>query len=423
MGHFGRARSFAAQVLTVMTGSVLAQAIPLIAAPLLARLYGPSEFGYYGGFMAVVGIAGPCSTATYEQAIMLPREQAAGRHLLSLTLVLAGVLSVLVLLAAIVGGGLLARTLGLPGLGPYLYWAPLYVASYGAFQALYFWAHRQQRFEATASSRVVQAAVAVAISLALGVGGVQGGLIVGAVLAQVIATAYLALQRGLISRTDIVLHAAELGAVAFRYRDLPRYSLPQQFLDGLRESALAATLTGAFGPGALGLYMMANRLLKAPLAVIGSALSQVYYQKAAHLSHSGERIWPSTWKLLKRVLLAAVVIFPLLIVMAPLVFGVALGSKWEEAGHLSRYLAPWLLVNFVSAPLSMIPTILGRQRQFLWIGIGYNTLVPLVAVTASRWGQTVRGTVGWVSVAAGLYLVGVIAWIVRVVRERDSNAV
>jgi O-antigen/teichoic acid export membrane protein len=41
-------------VLTVMTGSVIAQLIPIILTPVLTRIYTPKQFGTYGFLFAVI---------------------------------------------------------------------------------------------------------------------------------------------------------------------------------------------------------------------------------------------------------------------------------------------------------------------------------------------------------------------------------
>ena len=64
---------FSRNVMILMSGSILAQAIPLIVAPILTRLYTPEEFGVYALFFSIVSILTIVATARYEMAIMLPK--------------------------------------------------------------------------------------------------------------------------------------------------------------------------------------------------------------------------------------------------------------------------------------------------------------------------------------------------------------
>ena len=47
---------FVRNVVTLMTGTAIAQAIPILISPILTRLYTPNEFGILALYMAVVSV-------------------------------------------------------------------------------------------------------------------------------------------------------------------------------------------------------------------------------------------------------------------------------------------------------------------------------------------------------------------------------
>ena len=47
---------FVRNVLTLITGTTIAQAIPIAIGPILTRIYTPEEFGLYGIFIVIVFI-------------------------------------------------------------------------------------------------------------------------------------------------------------------------------------------------------------------------------------------------------------------------------------------------------------------------------------------------------------------------------
>jgi hypothetical protein len=67
-GEFNR------HVLTLVTGTGLAQIIPLAITPILARIYSPEQFGVFALFIAVASSLSVVATGRYELAIMLPRK-------------------------------------------------------------------------------------------------------------------------------------------------------------------------------------------------------------------------------------------------------------------------------------------------------------------------------------------------------------
>jgi len=63
---------FKKNVLTLMAGTTIAQAIPIAISPILTRLYTPEEFGLFALFLAIVSIFGVVATMRYEMAIVQP---------------------------------------------------------------------------------------------------------------------------------------------------------------------------------------------------------------------------------------------------------------------------------------------------------------------------------------------------------------
>jgi len=89
---------YARNVITLMTGTGLAQAIPVAISPILTRLYSPEDFGTFAVYMAVVSIASVLVTGRYELAIMLPKNDRDALHIVVLSAGLSCIISALLLL-------------------------------------------------------------------------------------------------------------------------------------------------------------------------------------------------------------------------------------------------------------------------------------------------------------------------------------
>ena len=63
---------FSRNVLTLMTGTTIAQAIPIAVSPILTRLYTPEEFGVLAIFISITAIFASIINGRYELAIGLP---------------------------------------------------------------------------------------------------------------------------------------------------------------------------------------------------------------------------------------------------------------------------------------------------------------------------------------------------------------
>ena len=59
-------------ILILMTGSTIAQAIPIAISPLLTRLYTPEDFGILALYISIASILAVIISMRYEIAIVQP---------------------------------------------------------------------------------------------------------------------------------------------------------------------------------------------------------------------------------------------------------------------------------------------------------------------------------------------------------------
>ena len=57
-----------------MTGTTLAQAIPILLSPALTRLYSPESFGALGAYIAASAILIVIATGKYENALLIQKK-------------------------------------------------------------------------------------------------------------------------------------------------------------------------------------------------------------------------------------------------------------------------------------------------------------------------------------------------------------
>lgn len=84
-----------------MTGTTVAQAIPIAITPILTRIYTPEDFGIFAIFIALVTIFGSISSARYELAVMLPKKDEDAINILALGFIIIILISLVLLLITI----------------------------------------------------------------------------------------------------------------------------------------------------------------------------------------------------------------------------------------------------------------------------------------------------------------------------------
>lgn len=383
-------------LLTLLGGGALAQLIPLLLGPLLARLFSPEAFGLFTQFSTVAATLAVAASLRFEQALPLATAPAAARALLALCLwLLLGSVLLAALLALLLGwqaGGPLAT-------GGWLPWPallPLAVLTAGLLQILMLWANRASRFGALAASRIVQYGGAAVLQAVLGWAlwhtsgqpaqdAAAWALVLGPVLACALAAALLrhpTPEGGwrALPRTP----RAQLRAAARQHQDFARLNTPHAVL-GMAQDALAVALLIALtGQAAAGFWGLALRYLKAPATLVGSAVSQVLYPRLAQAQPAAAR------QLLRRTLALlaapALALTALLLIGGPTLFAWAFGENWRPAGDLARALAPYIGAHFIAAPLAVVTQAWGAQRWAFRLALLGQALFLLALAAGLHWG-------------------------------------
>src|SRR5688500_7777563 len=112
---------YLANVLSLTSATVIGQAVPMLATPLLSRLYSPADVGLYSTFSALLAVVIVVSSARYELAIALPDNDNVARRVFVLSFSINAVTAVVSLTLGAVVPGVLSDLLGLRDIGPYLW--------------------------------------------------------------------------------------------------------------------------------------------------------------------------------------------------------------------------------------------------------------------------------------------------------------
>jgi O-antigen/teichoic acid export membrane protein len=366
--------AFATDVLKLVTGTTLAQIIVVLTSPLLTRLYGPEAFGFYALFASITGILGVIACMRYELAIMLPKTDEEAANLLGLCFLCVAVVSGLTIPALYFGGDALLSLLRAPGLGPYLILVPPFVFVSGVFLALNDWNSRTKHFGRLSVARVTSSLATTGTQLGAGFAGhATGGSLIGANLVGVsVSTGVLG---GQIWRDD---HALLRRSISWRgmvgglkrYKNFPLIDSGSALLNAVSWQLPAFLLAAFFSPVVVGFYALGMRLLQLPMSLIGGAIGQVFFQRAAEAHKSGDLA--SLTQSIVEVLLK-IIVFPvtLLAVVGPELFCFVFGENWGEAGLYVQILSIWIIFWFLYSPLSTIYLVLEKQK----LGLVFHVVI------------------------------------------------
>lgn len=359
-----------------MSGTTIAQAIPIAISPILTRIYTPEDFGIFALYMSIASIVSVIATGRYELAIMLPKKDDDAINIVALSILISFCVSLLSLIIVFVFNAQITNLLGNPEIANWLYFIPITVLFTGIYQSFNYWSNRKKQYKRLATSKVLQSGTTATTNIGMGFGGLgSSGLIFGSVLGQGIATAILAkiIWKEDKNRLDTIKRL-KIVVLIGRYIKLPLYNLPNALIDGIRMSGIDILITRFFSSAILGQFYLAFRMLQAPMSLIGSSISQVFIQKISSVSHS--EIAGIIRKFLMKASIIALPIFVFIYFFAADIFIFVFGMQWRMAGKIASILTPWVFLNFLSSPISNVFIVLHKQEIMLIFSIFYMA-IPL----------------------------------------------
>lgn len=404
------------RVILLMTGTTIAQGLTILLAPLLTRLYAPTDYGAFASYSAIVGTLSIVVTGRYELAIMLPRDDEDAVNVGVLALLIALGVSVSSLVVIWLAKGVIISILELSSVGAWIYLIPVAVFLAGGYQCLSYWCSRKEQFGALSAARVIYASVSSLCSIALGFGGCGvAGLIVGGVLGQCAATGLLGC-KAVVGNLDKARSIAtdRMGANARAYSSFPTVNSLHALVDVLQSTTVIFLLSTCYSSTVLGWYALTMRVLKTPFAIIGTAVSQVFYQRASDTFNKGGDLEPLLKRTMTRLAIIALPLFLVIALLSPIVFALFFGNAWRQAGVYARLLCPWIFFSFIISPISQIPLIVGRQAEAFAITLVGNGLVLASIIIGRYVASDVK--VGFVILSGllSVYMLFFAWWVVRI---------
>ncbi len=462
--------TFWKHLLTVLGGSLAAQALPIVAAPLITRLCTPAELGAFSVWLGIVAIAAVAATLRMEFAMVVDPGRIRQRLCFGVVAWSSSWLAVVLTVALLAARWLDLVALSWPGI------LTLGLAAWltAGMQTTLAYAASHNGFAAAAKARIVAAGGVAGVQLALlalltglpwltshlaGTGGDAllagqlAGMAVGLVAARRLLN--LPLRRfgsGITARQagDVnVAGASNAAAVASsaalrwltylrrlrrqglaallpttaqrrylrRHRAFWRFTLPSSLLNAAVGQLPLLIIGARHGVMAAGLFALTQRVLAAPISLLAASVLEVFKRESVRQYQEHGDCRPA-YRHALRVLLALGAAPALVLWLAsPALFGLVFGPAWRGAGELAQIMAPLFFLNFVAGPLSYVFSVAGRQKiELLWQVALFATTVAAFTAPLSLAHNVLAYSIGY----SLLYLV-YLHLSYRYARERPSG--
>jgi O-antigen/teichoic acid export membrane protein len=354
-------------ILGLIAGSGAAQLGAILSYPVLARLYSPADYGIYGGVMGVVAILVAAMRMRADKLVLFTGIDSARRDLLLTFLILNAVVAGIGLATTPLFLTLLPSASGellLIGVGIAVATSIIHMLTSIHASALKTRQIVNSQFIRTVA---VTAAQALLFFLALGPLGLMIGTAVG-LLVPIVFLVRTVRSEALLPAFSKLTSEVVLNALRQYVPKLFWGSL-QGFAGSITNSAPIIFAAAVFSPAMAGLYVMADRIIRVPIALLvttSRSYVAVHSRTAAGLPDIRFMLSIS----LVMSLVATAIVLPLLLLGEPLL-AFLLGDRWAGTGSVAAILSIFMLFSFFALPYQAYVQSLGRSRELIFIELTY----------------------------------------------------
>ena len=389
-------------VLTVLGGAIGAQALPLLAAPMITRLCTPAEMGAFSVWLGIVAVTAIGATLRMETAMILDHGEEAQRTCFGVVCDTATITAVSITTIAVIG-----RFAGIPIVGT-LPWMSVLTIGLGTWmsammQTTLAYATSHHAFGKAARAKVIGAGTIASVQLGLlyaGGGGV--GLLAGQIIG--LAAGLVAANRMLTPpkvRFGTAIKA-EGRAYIQRHQAFWRFSLPSNLLNALVGQLPLLMIGIRYGALSAGLFALTQRVLAAPISLFAASVLEVFKRQSVHDFETLGNCSSAYRYTFKTLCFLALIPSMILFVYSPRLFAWIFGEPWRAAGELAQILAPLYFLNFIASPLSYVFFVAGKQKSELVWQIALFVMTAGVFFSPGTLHESVlRYAIGY----SGLYIV------------------
>jgi len=364
-----RSSEFGKSILTLSSGTAVAQIIPFLFYPIIARIFTPAEFGLLATLTAIITIMAEFSSGKYELGILVAKTKQDAANIAGLTLFLSFVaLTTIYLILQFFFADALLQTLHQPQLKKWLFVCPIAAFSIIIYNTYNEWCVRNKYFKKLAVNKIVNASATTLSKLFLGFVKIfSQGLIVGDLAGRLISAGACIFRA--LYKDAAVFKAISIGQIkklAKEFMEFPKFIMPGRVLNVLGQHLPILFLGFYFSSVEVGYFSITMLIFSVPINVISFAVRDVFRQRANEEFTTAGNCRNIYRKVLKTLTVIAIVATVFLIIAFPFIFSIFLGAQWTTAAHYAQILTIPTLLSFVATPLFDVLIIANRLKTNLF---------------------------------------------------------
>lgn len=339
----------------LVSGTALAQLIPILLQPILRRYYSPESFGAYSVYLSLLGILLVISSLKYELSIVLPKKDKDSINIVFLTFIINIIFNTFLLIVIIVWKNEIVVFLNLQKeFSFYLYLVPLGVFLFNLYQSINFWLIRKSKFFAISKNKFVRRSFEGGSQILFKYVKFSHGLVIGDIIGHVINVLYgfwQSIKHGFNIR---VISFTKIKYVLRKYSEFPKYNVIPSFMSACSYLLPVLFINKFYSATDAGFFDLSKLVLSIPLALIAISISNVLLQKLSEKHRNSLSILKEIYPIIVIVLIIAILEIVIIFFFGKGLFVLFFGDEWLFSGEISRILVWAYAFNFFIASFSSI---------------------------------------------------------------------
>ena len=361
-------KGFIKSVVAVLTGTLVAQVIPVIGTLVLARIFNPASFGLYSTWLGFVMFLGVVLTCRFEMALAVESDGQPRCWAALAIMKTIGITSLFTLLVLGVTMLLKLKLLDKFSLGLLVILIPA-AALLAGTQTLQNWAAADGRYRHLSLMRIFQAGSVVGFQIGFGLltsnpFELACGYLTGTLVGLLVGLLLCPLKAG-----DSISIGSRESLPDFwrRQRRFPAFSLPADAVSAATAQLPIVLVAARFGSEAAGLLAMALRMVGAPMTLLSASVLDVFKRHAAQAYREKSECRAEYLHSLGLLFIVAAGASIAIALFARPFFAKLFDASWSNAGIITLLLLPRFSIGFIASPLSYVVYIVGKQHiDLIW---------------------------------------------------------
>lgn len=361
-------------VFTLMSGTMIAQAIIILASPILTRLYTPEEYGILGVYSSFVSILAVIASLKFDAALLLPKKDDNAIQIFKLSLLLILGTSALITFLLFFFEDVFLELTSTPELKTYIYLGILSIILIGLFNVFNSLLNRFGKYTGMATAKIVKSSGTTFGQLGfgfsqLGFKGLIFGRLIGDFFAFLISLFILSKEK----RFDFKKKedSKSIYDISKEYKEFPKITALHALFNTISSAFPVFLLASFFSSDVVGNFNQSLKVTFLPITLISASTYQVFSRKVTETVNQERPIRAIATSTIKKLFLVGIVPFCFLLIFAPNLFGFIFGEEWKTAGEYTQLLTPYIFMVFIVSPLAYLPILRNRQRKAFRIEIFY----------------------------------------------------